>query len=72
MRSSEILSYITELFNPDVKIIKIKDTEFDKGNTIFIEAMNPFNEQEGRSPLPYLLQKLLTNIHFPNHTDEEL
>jgi hypothetical protein len=34
--------------------------------------MNPFSEQEGRSPLPYLLQKLLINVHFPNHTDKEL
>jgi hypothetical protein len=45
LASSEVLSYLTELFNPDVDTVKIKDTVFFKGNTIFIGAMNPFNEQ---------------------------
>jgi hypothetical protein len=67
---SEVLSYLTELFDPAIRVVKVKDIEFHKENTIFIGAMNPFSEQEGRSPLPYLLQKLLTTIYFQNHTDE--
>lgn len=40
---SDVLSYLTELLNPDIRILKIKDTYFDKKDTIFISAMNPSN-----------------------------
>lgn len=44
-----------ELFDPSVKLMKIKDMIFQKGDTLFICAMNPTMAKEGRLNLPALL-----------------
>ncbi len=55
LTSTEVLSDMIELFDPNVESMKIKDMIFEKGDTMFICAMNPSLAKEGRSKLPELL-----------------
>lgn len=52
--------------------MKIKDFILDKSNVTFIAAMNPTSNEEGRAPLPSLLQNLLIEIYFDKLTEKEL
>jgi hypothetical protein len=44
--------------------MKIRDLVFEKGDTMFICAMNPSLAKEGRSKLPELLENHLIPVYF--------
>lgn len=70
--SSEVLSCLVNLFNPDEKEVYVKDLTIQKGDNIFICAMNPSNNEEGRPNLPACLLPFLTVVDIPPLTEEEL